>query len=232
MKKYGSVQIDCNNNNFLILDSSSFPIPSTIYLKFSKKSNSSFNKVISFEYDFVDIDDELKETNNELLKANKELTEINKKLTEINNYTMYTINKNYSENKSVITIENTIRISNKNIDENINKKYFDQIPKFRYVFYPSNENEENINNIKYNLSYFNIDKNQARVGDKFGNNLLISFNCKGILNIENTENDLSSGLSIVVLIIIIVGGALVIIIIVIVLICYIKKIWEKRMIKN
>ena len=231
LKKYGSVEINCEKNNFLIFDSSSFPIPSTIHFKFSIKSNSYFDKVISFEYDFIDINDEPKDTNNERTELNNSLTEVDNKPTDFK-YNMSTENENNSENSSVIFIENTIKISNKsnneNNIENNSEIFIEQIPKFRYVIYPSSETEENINNIKYNLSYFNIDKNQARVGDKFGNNLLISFNCKGILNIENTENDLSSGLSIVVLIIIIVGGALVIIIIVIVLVCYIKKNMGKK----
>ena len=236
MKKYGSTQIDCENNNFLIFDSSSFPIPSTIHFKFSTEPSSSFDKVISFDYDLIEINNELTEYNNEPTETNNrltayyhELTETNNELTQINNelkrinYTIYT----KSDNNSEIAIKNTIRISNKSNDENnienTNTQYIDQNHKFRYVIFPSSESVENINNINYNLTYFNIDKNQARVGDRFGNNLLISFSCKGFLKIENTKNDLSSEISTVTLILIIAGGVLVIIIIVVILVCYFKK---------
>ena len=258
LKKFGTVQIICQNNNFLIFDSSSFPIPSTIHFKFSIESNSSFDKIISFEFDLIETNNEFTETNNnELIETNKKLSETNNQLTEKNNgitelingfteinneinYTIYSVNENYGEKNSEITLDNSFIISNKRINknntENANQKYIEQNHKFRYVIYPSGESEENIKNIKYNLTYFNIDKNQARVGHKFGNNLLISFNCKGILKIENTKNDLSSGLSIKVLIIIIAGGLLVIIIIVVLLVFYFKKNMgkkdDKKLIKN
>jgi len=215
LKKYGSKEIHCDNNNIIIFDSSSFPIPSTIYFKFSidSISNSSFDKVKSYEYDFLEISNEPNEINN--------------------NEIIFTTNENYDENNTVINTENTIKSRKTNIDEkknveNSNRNYINENHKFRYVIYPSGESFENSNNINYNLTYFNIDKNKDRVGDKFGNNLLIDFNCKGILKIENTEKDFSSELSNFAIIGIVAGGVLFIIIIVVILVCYFKKNMEKK----
>ena len=217
LKKNCAIEIECDNNNILIFDSSTFPIPSTIHFKFSIDSNSFFDKVISFEYDLIEINNELTEINNELIEVNKNI-----------NYTGYIDYEYYNENDIETNIENSINISNEKIDENNKRNYAYENHKFRYIIFSSGESVESINNINYNIIYFNIDKNKARVEDKFGNNLLINFNCKGILKIENTEKDLSSKLSTIVIIGIVAGGVLIIIIIIIVLVCYFKKNMKKN----
>ena len=79
-----------------------------------------------------------------------------------------------------------------------------------------------INNVNNSIYYYIIEKNKDHVDKGKGNNLVLNFQCDGMLKIENTENDLSnSGLS-TGTIVGIVGGCLgfVGIIIIIIVCCY------------
>ena len=203
LNKYGSIEIECSDDNLLIFDSSSFPIPSTIYFKFSTNKNSLFDKNISYEYDILLI-------NNNINKNINNFNDIIEAKSTIN-ITADNTSYNYSDN------------NNDNISDNtLNENY-----KLRYITFPSDESHEIINNVDNIINYYNIPKNKEKIGNKFGNNLIISFHCEGLLKIENIEKDSASSLSTGVIIGIVFGALIAIIIIIIIVYCYIKKNLEK-----
>lgn len=129
LNKHESVEVDCNLFNFIVFDSSDFPIPSSIYFKFT--TDSEFITTISFE--FFDY-----------------------------------------------------------INPNNIQRYNDS----RFALFPSGESFEMINNVNHSIYYYIVEKNKDHVDKGKGKNLVLNFQCDGMLIIENTENDLSnSGLS-------------------------------------
>ena len=59
LKKYETIEINCENTNLIIFDSSTFEIPSTIHLKFLTDIHTNVIKMkkLSFEFDFREIKD-------------------------------------------------------------------------------------------------------------------------------------------------------------------------------
>ena len=59
LKKYETIEINCENTNLIIFDSSTFEIPSTIHLKFLTDIHTNVIKMkkLSFEFDFCEIKD-------------------------------------------------------------------------------------------------------------------------------------------------------------------------------
>ena len=112
----------------------------------------------------------------------------------------------------------------------INNYNNDHSFKLRYMRTPSKESKENNNNEEITIRYYNIEKDKTHISEADGNKLILQLlNCRGILNIENIKEDVTSKkLSTGVIIGIILGCVGAIALVITIFCCYAKYLEKKN----